>query len=232
VGDKVDNLFIADFEGKVEKDRALEGSPWMIGKFAVILQDYNEKLRPSDVCFDRMSIWVRILDLPFGWMNAKKGEKVARSIGRVEKIDVNEKGKASGSFLRARVALEINKPLRRGLFLRDEEKKANVWYAIQYEKLPFSVNLVVFWGTRSYFAPILACVIQTGSFPMISSCERQKTLGRRRWRVSGRRLLVCSILVLNLRERVREHHPRGNKRIWPLKIQQIMLSQVKKYPFR
>ena len=136
VGDKVDNLFIADFEGKVEKDRALEGSPWMIGKFAVILQDYNEKLRPSDVCFDRMSIWVRILDLPFGWMNAKKGEKVARSIGRVEKIDVNEKGKASGSFLRARVALEINKPLRRGLFLRDEEKKANVWYAIQYEKLP------------------------------------------------------------------------------------------------
>ena len=117
VGDKVDNLFIADFEGKVEKDRALEGSPWMIGKFAVILQDYNEKLRPSDVCFDWMSIWVRILDLPFGWMNAKKGEKVARSIGRVEKIDVNEKGKASGSFLSARVAIELNKPLRRGLLL-------------------------------------------------------------------------------------------------------------------
>lgn len=73
VGDKNDNLFIADFGEKVEKDRALEGSPWMIGKYAVILQDYDATLRPSDVCFDRMSIWVRILNLPFGWMTAKKG---------------------------------------------------------------------------------------------------------------------------------------------------------------
>lgn len=44
-------------------------------------------------------------------MNAKKGEKEARSIGVVEKIDTNKKGKASSSFLRARVAMEINKPL-------------------------------------------------------------------------------------------------------------------------
>jgi len=70
-------------------------------------------------------------------MNAKKGDKVARSIGVVEKLDVNEKGKASGSFLRARVAIELNKPLRRGLFLRDEVKQENAWYEIQYEKLPF-----------------------------------------------------------------------------------------------
>lgn len=44
VGDKNENLFIADFEGKVEKDSALEGSPWMIGKYAVILQEYDVKL--------------------------------------------------------------------------------------------------------------------------------------------------------------------------------------------
>jgi len=137
VGDKKDNLFIADFEGQVEKDWALDCSPWMIGRYAVILQSYDARLRPSDVCFDRMSIWARVLNLPFGWMNAKKGDKVARSIGVVEKLDINEKGKASGSFLRARVAIELNKPLRRGLFLRDEVKQENAWYEIQYEKLPF-----------------------------------------------------------------------------------------------
>ncbi|RLM98121.1 hypothetical protein C2845_PM06G28060 [Panicum miliaceum] len=92
VGEKKDNLFIADFEGKMEKKGALEGSLWMISKFTVILQDYDAKLRPSDVLFDRMSIWVRILNLPFGWINAKKGEKAARAIGLVEQIDVNDKG--------------------------------------------------------------------------------------------------------------------------------------------
>ena len=89
----------------------------MIGRFAVILQNYNARLRPSDVCFDHMSIWAHVLNLPFGWMNAKKGDKLTKSIGVVEKIDVNEKGKASGSFLSARVAIELNKPLRRGLLL-------------------------------------------------------------------------------------------------------------------
>jgi hypothetical protein len=131
VGEKGDSLFIADFEGLVEKKRALEGSPWMVGKYAVILQDYNDKLKPSDVCFDRMSIWVRILNLPFSWMNTKKGEKVARAFGTVEKIDADEKGKASGSFLRARVAIDLNKPLRRGLFLRDETRLEKLMFGLK-----------------------------------------------------------------------------------------------------
>jgi hypothetical protein len=61
------------------------------------------------------------------------------------KIDADEKGKASGSFLGARVAIDINKPLRRGLFLRDETRKTNVWFEAQYEKLPiffFSCGLM------------------------------------------------------------------------------------------
>jgi hypothetical protein len=69
--------------------------------------------------------------------DCKKGGRRQRELLALWRIDVNEKGKASGSLLRARVAMEINKPLRRCLFLRDEVRKANVWYEIQYEKLPF-----------------------------------------------------------------------------------------------
>jgi hypothetical protein len=39
-------------------------------------------------------------------------------VGRVEKMDVDKDGKASGAYLRARVAIEIDKPLRRGVLLR------------------------------------------------------------------------------------------------------------------
>jgi hypothetical protein len=39
-------------------------------------------------------------------------------IGQVVKMDVDSDGKASGAFFHARVAIEIDKPLRRGVLLR------------------------------------------------------------------------------------------------------------------
>jgi hypothetical protein len=49
---------VAEFYSPVDRDRALEGSPWMDGKHAVILQMYDEHLKPTDICFDRMELWV------------------------------------------------------------------------------------------------------------------------------------------------------------------------------
>lgn len=69
-----DNQFIAEFESEFDKARVLEGSPWSVGRLSVgrqsmILQDFNYDLRPSDVVFEEMKIWVRISNLPFGLMN-------------------------------------------------------------------------------------------------------------------------------------------------------------------
>jgi hypothetical protein len=74
----------------------------------VILQEYNDHhLTPTEVKFVLMAIWVRILNPPFGLMNEKKGKKLMGKIGAVEKMDVDAKGKASESFLRARVAINL-----------------------------------------------------------------------------------------------------------------------------
>lgn len=64
IGEKGPNLFVADFSYHQDMLRALEGSPWMVEKHAVILQSYDESLRPPEVSFDRMELWVRILNLP------------------------------------------------------------------------------------------------------------------------------------------------------------------------
>lgn len=58
-------------------------------------------------------------------------------IGKVVKMDVDADGKASGAFLRGRVAIEINRPLRRGVLLRMSKTEEPRWFAVQYEKLPF-----------------------------------------------------------------------------------------------
>lgn len=76
------------------------------------MQEYDESLKPLDVSFAKMMLWVRIFNLPFGWMNEKKGSRGL--VGEVVKVEADAKGKASGLFLRARVAVDIEKPLHGG----------------------------------------------------------------------------------------------------------------------
>lgn len=109
----------------------------MVGRHAVLLQDLDPSLRPSDVWFDNVLIWIRILNLSFAWANERRGRKIVAMVGQVYKLGVNEFDDAVDSFLRARVAIPVDKPLRRGILIRLEKKKAGDWFKIQYEKLPF-----------------------------------------------------------------------------------------------
>jgi hypothetical protein len=87
-------------------------------------------------------MWVRILDLPFGWMNMKRVGRVASLIGEVLKGETDGGGKASGAFLWARVMVDMSMPLRRGILLKKDKSSApSEWFAIQFENLPFSATL-------------------------------------------------------------------------------------------
>jgi hypothetical protein len=103
----------------------------------MILQEYDETLKPSYVCFDKMEMWVKILNLPFGWMNERRGARATGLIGVVVRMDVDGDGEASGPYLRARVSVEVDKPLRRGVMLKLDKTSKPEWFEIQFEKLPF-----------------------------------------------------------------------------------------------
>lgn len=145
VREKDDNLFVAEFNNPRDMDQALGASPWLVGKHAVILQPYDGRLKPTDIKFDKMELWVRLLNLPLGWMNDKKGARIMDTIGHVIKMDVD---RASGPFLRARVAIDIAKPFRRGIIMKVDRLKEPEWFDIQYEKLPFF--LFFLWSNGAY----------------------------------------------------------------------------------
>jgi hypothetical protein len=42
VGEKANNLFITESGCLADKQKVLEGSPWVVGRYVVILQDYDE----------------------------------------------------------------------------------------------------------------------------------------------------------------------------------------------
>ena len=56
-------------------------------------------------------------------MNEHRGVRAMSLIGIVKKMDVDGDGKASGPFFRARVAVDLAKPLRRGVLLKTERTK-------------------------------------------------------------------------------------------------------------
>jgi len=68
----------------------------MVGRHAMILQNYDEKLSESKIIFDRMDIWVYILNLPLGWMNHTKGFWLMSLLGRLVKMDVDSGRKVKG----------------------------------------------------------------------------------------------------------------------------------------
>lgn len=128
IGAKGDNLFVAEFGSSIDMERVLAGAPWMVGRYAVIMQPYNEKLNASEIIFDRMEIWVRILNLPLGWMNQARGSHAMNLIGQVVNMDVDIDGKVIGAFLHAQAAIEIGKPVRRGVLLRMSKIEEPCWF--------------------------------------------------------------------------------------------------------
>ncbi|KAK3121518.1 hypothetical protein QOZ80_8BG0655120 [Eleusine coracana subsp. coracana] len=83
-----------------------------------------------------MAVWVRIHDLPFGLMNDKWGWELAKKVGDVMKIEVDAQGRAWGPYLRAKVQIDLSKPLLRCVTIFSEKRQTFVQFEVRYEKLP------------------------------------------------------------------------------------------------
>jgi hypothetical protein len=108
-----DNLFVAEFGSKADRDRVMEGSPWTVGRHVVLMKKYDVEVQPQMVVFDRFAIWARILALPNRLMNAQRGVEIAKPIGLVKKVECDDLGRCWGTFMRLRVEVQVEEPLLR-----------------------------------------------------------------------------------------------------------------------
>jgi hypothetical protein len=93
-----ENLFVAEFGCKADRDRVLEGAPWVVGKNGVILKIYDADLKPLQYDFSRMPIWARIMNTPMGIMNKLWAERLAVNIGNFVCVDADTNGRCWGGF--------------------------------------------------------------------------------------------------------------------------------------
>jgi hypothetical protein len=132
-----DNIFVATLESKRDVDRIWDGAPWMIGFHAVILENFETSMRPHEVGFDRLPIWIRCHDLPFNWLNSIRAEFVASQVGKFIKLDLSGTSRGWGQSMRAKIWLNVNKPLRRVISFNSLKRGKIDTYEVQYERLPY-----------------------------------------------------------------------------------------------
>uniref|UniRef100_A0ACD5YIE3 Uncharacterized protein n=1 Tax=Avena sativa TaxID=4498 RepID=A0ACD5YIE3_AVESA len=140
-----DNTFIVEFASKADKDRIKAGAPWTVGKHAVLINNFDARQRPSDVCFDKLTVWARIKNPRFELMNRSWGEELGARLGKVESVETDSQGRAWGDYLRVRVTVDITKPLLRCVTVYSKKYKELDTYEVVYERLPhycFSCGLL------------------------------------------------------------------------------------------
>lgn len=108
-----ENVFVASFELKRDRDRIFVGGPWAVGKHGVVLEIFNIRSRPSDLRFERLKIWARVVNLPFNLLCPPWPKKIADMVGDVVQLDADACGFAWGDCLRVRVWINVKEPLVR-----------------------------------------------------------------------------------------------------------------------
>ncbi|XP_039158435.1 uncharacterized protein LOC120288488 [Eucalyptus grandis] len=140
---KVDSLNFAQresdilsftFESERDKNRILANSPWSFSSNLLILKPWEPNKLAQCYKFTSCEFWVQVHGLPIEWCSEEIVSLVAQQLGGVKEVKVEKRGVAFHKVGKARVDLELEKPLKPGtLFNLGEEK---VWLDFKYERLP------------------------------------------------------------------------------------------------
>ncbi|KAE8695424.1 hypothetical protein F3Y22_tig00110716pilonHSYRG00332 [Hibiscus syriacus] len=119
----VDDGALVKFSSDEAMEIVLKRSPWTCEGNLFSLLDYDSEKGLDNYSFDTMVVWVRIYNLPFGSMTKSMGMALGGCIGSVMVVDIRLVGGNLGEFLRVRVEVDINQPLRRCVFLDSRKSR-------------------------------------------------------------------------------------------------------------
>uniref|UniRef100_A0A803LYF0 DUF4283 domain-containing protein n=1 Tax=Chenopodium quinoa TaxID=63459 RepID=A0A803LYF0_CHEQI len=117
------------FFSEANKERILGGCPWFFDGKLLLLKS------PSDIVFTKSPMWIRLYDVPFNKRNPSVMYETGEAMGGF--IEMDESDPLGWSeFKCIKVAIDIQKQLRRGIFLADGNSKSRMkWVDIIYERL-------------------------------------------------------------------------------------------------
>lgn len=86
--------------------------------------------------FKEVTLWARVHELPIGLRTRNMGEKIAQKIRKLVAMDESLDSDGWATFLRMRMDIEVDKPLRRTIKIGGRGEGNKVLARISYDRLP------------------------------------------------------------------------------------------------
>ena len=129
------NILQFKFSSKYQLEWVEKCGPWSFDNNLILLCRWKKGLTSTNISFTYSPFWVQIWGLPFKHMSQEVGKDIGSKIGRFIEVHKRSWQSDQAKFMRVRVDLEIDKPLRRGAYITSSDGE-HLWLSFKYERLP------------------------------------------------------------------------------------------------
>lgn len=128
-------LYLFRFFHQRDITRIIEDGPWTYNQSLLILRRLEKHEDPKGVPLSNAEFWIQVHGLPAGFRSEAVLEAVGRFVGEFVKMDERNFDGSLRVFYRIRVALDVAKPLKKGLRMKKDDGE---WVLVEfrYERLP------------------------------------------------------------------------------------------------
>ncbi|KAA3460548.1 Zinc finger, CCHC-type [Gossypium australe] len=126
---------LVKFSNEEDRKRILNLAPWLYDQCLFNMVPFNKNKALDEYDFSHSPFWVRISNIPLEYMDRDMAMEIGNAIGEVLAIDWRDRDGGWTKYMRIRVSIDIEKPLRRIVQYIDKKKKEFVC-VLQYERLP------------------------------------------------------------------------------------------------
>ncbi|MBA0730113.1 hypothetical protein Golax_023351 [Gossypium laxum] len=123
------NLFLITFESEDDLESVMEGQPWLFRKNLIIFDRIFKPTTRDQITLVSSPFWIKIGPCLPEFDKKDLLHAVGVTFGGVIRSEI------SGEFCRLRIQLNVQKPLRRGIFVSTGNGN-KCWIPFKYEKLP------------------------------------------------------------------------------------------------
>nr|POF05043.1 uncharacterized protein CFP56_23579 [Quercus suber] len=109
-----DDLFQFKFSMESQLKWVLANGPWSFEDHPLALRRWERGMTATSVSFTSMVMWVQVWGLPFDLLLEEVGRDIDSGLGEVLDVDLKAFSSDQAHFIKVRVELPLDKPLRQG----------------------------------------------------------------------------------------------------------------------
>ena len=112
------NIFQFNIPSLVDKERIIEGGPWVMDNQLLVLNRWKEGIEEDYRAFMTAPLWVQLWNLPVHWLSKEVGNKIGVVFKEVREVLIPQNGGKDGRHLKILALVDLSKPLLRGTVVR------------------------------------------------------------------------------------------------------------------